>query len=65
MSEYPHKDGDFTVIGPECFASPDGKVISWRGENYVRQAAFGMQVRGALAVVREWWNRTPGGSSSR
>jgi rubrerythrin len=38
--EYPRQDGDFTVIGPECFASEDGSVISWRGENYVRQAAL-------------------------
>jgi hypothetical protein len=27
-----------TVIGPECFASADGSVICWRGENYVRQS---------------------------
>ena len=36
---YPHDDGDVTVLGPEIFASRDGVVISWRGENYVRQAA--------------------------
>jgi hypothetical protein len=29
---YPHQDGDFTVIGPECFT--DGSVICYRGENY-------------------------------
>lgn len=34
---YPRKDGDFTVIGPECFASEDGRVISWRGANYVQK----------------------------
>lgn len=34
---YPHPDGDVTVLGPEVFASNDGTVISWRGENYVRQ----------------------------
>jgi hypothetical protein len=34
---YPHPDGDVTVLGPEIFASSDGAVISWRGENYVRQ----------------------------
>lgn len=26
-----------TVLGPEIFASKDGTVISWRGENYIRQ----------------------------
>jgi hypothetical protein len=30
-------DGDVTVIGPECFASLDEEVISWRGRNYVPQ----------------------------
>lgn len=34
---YPYDDGDVTVLGPEIFASKDGEVISWRGENYVRQ----------------------------
>lgn len=29
--------GDVTVIGPECFASADGSVISWRGQNYTPQ----------------------------
>jgi hypothetical protein len=33
---YPHPDGDVTVLGPEIFASSDGAVISWKGENYVR-----------------------------
>ncbi|MCX5598388.1 hypothetical protein OOK29_09585 [Streptomyces phaeochromogenes] len=35
--KYPHADGDVTVLGPEVFASSDGAVISWKGENYVRQ----------------------------
>jgi hypothetical protein len=34
---YPHADGDVTVLGPEIFASKDGNVICWKGENYVRQ----------------------------
>lgn len=38
-SQYPHKDGDITVLGPEIFASSDGEVICWKGENYTRQAA--------------------------
>ena len=33
---YPYIDGDVTVLGPEIFASLDGAVISWRGENYTR-----------------------------
>lgn len=36
--DFPYQDGDVTVLGPEVFASADGQVISWRGENYVRQA---------------------------
>lgn len=37
-SGYPFKDTDDTmVIGPECFAQPDGSVISWKGENYYRR----------------------------
>lgn len=36
-TRYPHPDGDFIVLGPEIFASKDGAVICWKGENYVRQ----------------------------
>lgn len=35
--EYPYQDGDVTVLGPETFASNDGAVISWKGDNYVPQ----------------------------
>ncbi|MFF8910599.1 hypothetical protein [Streptomyces olivaceoviridis] len=35
--EFPYEDGNVTVLGPEIFASKDGAVISWRGENYVPQ----------------------------
>lgn len=38
--EYPHPDGDVTVIGPECFASDDETVIAWKGENYYRTGAM-------------------------
>lgn len=34
--DFPYEDGDVTVLGPEIFASKDGSVISWRGDNYVR-----------------------------
>jgi hypothetical protein len=34
---YPRDDGDVTALGPEVFASKDGAVICWRGENYIRQ----------------------------
>jgi hypothetical protein len=33
---FPYEDGDVTVLGPEVFATKDGAVISWKGENYVR-----------------------------
>lgn len=39
MRPYPYSDGDVMVLGPEVFASSDGEVISWKGENYVRQQA--------------------------
>lgn len=29
-------EGDITVIGPECFASVDDKVISWKGANFYK-----------------------------
>lgn len=39
--EYPKQDGDFLVLGPEIFTGgPDNEsnsVISWKGENYIRQ----------------------------
>ena len=37
--EFPYQDGDVTVLGPEVFASADGDVISWQGENYTRQTS--------------------------
>lgn len=36
--EYPHQDGDVTVLGPEVIATPDASVISYQGENYTPQA---------------------------
>lgn len=50
--EYPVKDGDVTVLGPEVFASQDGAVICWRGENYVRQDAR-VKSLGVLALQIE------------
>jgi hypothetical protein len=35
---YPYEEGDWKVLGPEIFASRDGRVISWKGENYVPQS---------------------------
>lgn len=48
---YPRDDGDFTVIGPECFAMKDGSVLSWRGTNYTPQKAT-LRVRIHNLVVR-------------
>ena len=28
------QNGDVVIIGPECFATLDGQVINWKGENY-------------------------------
>lgn len=36
--EFPYRDGDFRVLGPEIFASDDGEIICWKGENYVKQS---------------------------
>lgn len=36
MPPYPFYDGDFIVLGPECFTSRDERVICFRGANYVR-----------------------------
>lgn len=33
---WPTPMSDFTDIGPECFASGDGLVISYKGENYYK-----------------------------
>ncbi|MFB6934559.1 hypothetical protein [Streptomyces chartreusis] len=37
MAKYPYEDGDVTVLGPETFVDATGKVISWRGANFVPQ----------------------------
>jgi ribosomal protein S11 len=36
-AQYPRRDGDFTVLGPEIFTDRTGDVICWKGVNYVRQ----------------------------
>jgi hypothetical protein len=36
-ARYPHQDGDFITLGPEIFTTKTGDVISWKGDNYVRQ----------------------------
>lgn len=48
---YPHQDGDVTVLGPEIFTSSDGKVICWKGENYVPQTDA-QRAEAALTRVR-------------
>lgn len=34
---YPYEEGDFVIIGPECFSAKDESVLSWKGTNYVPQ----------------------------
>jgi hypothetical protein len=36
-SVYPHRSGDFIVIGPQCFAAMDERVLNWKGANYETQ----------------------------
>lgn len=50
--DFPYQDGDITVLGPETFASKDGAVISWRGDNYVRQTQpdFTSPIAGRIEV---------------
>ncbi len=31
---FPYEEGDVLVLGPGVIASKDGKVISWRGQNF-------------------------------
>ena len=33
--QYPIQQGDVIILGPEIFATEDGRVICWQGENYV------------------------------
>lgn len=49
MREYPYEEGEFTIIGPECFASESGRTISWRGENYYSDERI-TEVMGWLSV---------------
>lgn len=44
QQQYPYQDGDVTVLGPRVFVSNDGKVISWRGVNYVPHPDQGFTV---------------------
>ena len=42
--DFPYRDGDITVLGPEIFANADQSVICWRGQNYTRQPEPGERV---------------------
>ena len=35
--EFPHRDGDHLVLGPEIFTDVGKQVICWKGVNYVPQ----------------------------
>ncbi len=48
--DYPYQDGDAVVLGPEVFASQNGDVLCWRGQNYVRQQR---ECRTCLARIRD------------
>jgi hypothetical protein len=48
--QYPYAEGDCIVLGPEIFASKDGSVLNWKGENYELQR---MQQLGADARQRQ------------
>ncbi|MDQ1053193.1 hypothetical protein QE394_001121 [Arthrobacter sp. SORGH_AS 212] len=63
---YPHKSGDFTIIGPECFTDESASVIAYKGENYYPQRQVkiaeeldalpvGSVVRDSLKRVFERW----------
>jgi hypothetical protein len=55
---YPRRDGHTIVLGPECFASEDECVISWRGENYYRDFHHGdsepREEGDGMETRREW-----------
>ncbi len=50
---YPYNEGDVTVLGPEIFASKDGKVICWKGENYAPQELT-YRLAEALRLTQEY-----------
>lgn len=37
LTKYPRYDGDFIVLGPQIFTDDGGRVINWKGQNYVIQ----------------------------
>ncbi|MFE6412596.1 hypothetical protein ACFVOR_37315 [Streptomyces sp. NPDC057837] len=47
--DFPYQDGDVTVLGPEIFASNDGKVLCWKGDNYVPQNRLNLAHRARRA----------------
>lgn len=42
---FPYQDGNFTIIGPEAFASSDHATVSWKGVNYVVQDGEDLEAR--------------------
>lgn len=53
MKEYPYKDGDITVLGPQVFADRKKQIINFQGENFVLQ-----QSPYLLFQAIEAWTRT-------
>lgn len=53
---YPYIDGDVVVLGPEVFATPDSKVISWKGQNYVTTGSRS-RIQQVQEESSEWRNR--------
>jgi hypothetical protein len=51
---YPfNDDGGMTIIGPECFAQPDGTVLSWKGVNYIPQNGNGVSIQEAVDAAHQ------------
>lgn len=51
-SLYPHRDGEYWVLGPEVIATTDGSVVAWKGENYVPQRALVLDADAEERVAR-------------
>jgi hypothetical protein len=53
MEAYPHRSGDFIVLGPEVFTDKGARVICWKGVNYVPQQAGTVEGEPAAGALWE------------
>jgi hypothetical protein len=59
VREYPYIEGDFLILGPQCFTLVDDQsVINYKGQNYTPQVpALSVRWHNCKMALHEWRRR--------